>query len=139
MLAYQFRQILVGRNNYSCVGGFGLGRTQGFVGSVLKHPQQSHLKRRAHFSDFIQKISHMLERNTSEQNRPMASLREVFVIFSAARLNEVMRHSRSTVKTPSEMLSRMASVGVSGAGVFVFLRTFILFYEDSPCRENQFY
>jgi hypothetical protein len=51
----------------------------------------------------------------------MASLREVLVIFSAARLNEVMRHSRSTVKTPSEMLSRMASVGVSGPGVFVFL------------------
>jgi hypothetical protein len=44
------------------------------------------------------------------------------VIFSAARLKEVMRHSESTVKTPSEMLSRMASVGVSNAGCFLFGR-----------------
>ena len=55
--------------------------------------------------------SHMLERNTSMQSRPIASRRGTPVISSAARLNEVMRHVSSTVKTPSEMLSRMAPVG----------------------------
>jgi len=52
----------------------------------------------------------MLDRNTSEQSRPMASLREIPVISSAARLNEVIRQSRSTVKTPSEILSKIAFV-----------------------------
>jgi hypothetical protein len=56
----------------------------------------------------------MLERKTSEHRFPTASRRETPVIFSAARLNEVMRQSNPTVKTPSEMLSRMASVGASG-------------------------
>jgi hypothetical protein len=42
----------------------------------------------------------------------MASERDTPVIASAARLKDVMRHSRSTVNTPSEMLSRMSSVGV---------------------------
>ena len=65
--------------------------------------------------------SHMLERNTSGQSRPIASFRDIPVISSAARLNEVIRHSRSTVKTPSEILSRMASVGV---GTIPFLRVF---------------
>ena len=55
----------------------------------------------------------MSARSTSEHRRPMASRRSTPVICSAARLNEVTRHCRSTVKTPSEMLSRMASVGVS--------------------------
>jgi len=65
--------------------------------------------------------SHMLERNTSGQSRPIASFRDIPVISSAARLNEVIRHSRSTVKTPSEILSRIASVGV---GAVPFLRAF---------------
>jgi hypothetical protein len=52
----------------------------------------------------------MLDRKTSEHRRPMASLRGTPVISSAARLNEVTRQSESTVKTPSEMLSRMVSV-----------------------------
>jgi hypothetical protein len=52
----------------------------------------------------------MLDRKTSEHRRPKASLRGTPVISSAARLNEVTRHSESTVKTPSEMLSRMVPV-----------------------------
>jgi len=47
------------------------------------------------------------------------------VISSAARLNEVIRQSKSTVKTPSEMLCRMASLGVKAAGLTLFLRLFI--------------
>jgi len=58
-----------------------------------------------------QSASHMLERKTSEQKRPRASFRGIPVISSAARLNEVIRQFRSTVNTPSEMLSRTASVG----------------------------
>jgi hypothetical protein len=42
---------------------------------------------------------------------------DISVIPSAAQLNEVIRHSRSTVKTPSEMLSRMASVGGRGGPI----------------------
>jgi len=52
----------------------------------------------------------MLERNTSEQSLPIASCLSTPVISWAARLKEVILHSGSTVKTPSEMLSRMASV-----------------------------
>ena len=63
--------------------------------------------RRAHSA------SHMLARNTSEQRRPMASSRATPVICSAPRLKEVMRHSGSTVNTPSEMLSRMESVATA--------------------------
>lgn len=55
---------------------------------------------------------HMLERNTSEHGRPTASARATPVISSAARLNEAIRHCASTVNTPSEMLSRMASVAL---------------------------
>ncbi|OPZ89153.1 MAG: hypothetical protein BWY73_01557 [candidate division TA06 bacterium ADurb.Bin417] len=71
-----------------------------------------------------QLASHMLQRKTSEQRRPTASRRGTPVIFSAARLKEVIRHSLSTVKTPSEMLSRMDSVGcrVVLSIVFIFLR-----------------
>jgi hypothetical protein len=57
-----------------------------------------------------QSVSHMLARNTSEQRRPRASVRPMPVMSSAARLNDVIRHSASTVNTPSEMLSRMMSV-----------------------------
>jgi len=59
---------------------------------------------------------HRLDLNTSAQGRPIASLRDTPVIFSAARLNEVTRHPSSTVNTPSEMLSKIASVAV---GIFV--------------------
>jgi hypothetical protein len=76
-----------------------------------------------------QSSPHMLERKTSEQSRPRASWRTIPVISSAARLNEVTRHARSMVKTPSEMLSRIASVGVKPQAfarifedlIFVFL------------------
>ena len=67
-----------------------------------------------------QSFPHMLQRNTSAQGRPRASARDTPVISSAARLKDVMRQSRSTVNTPSEMLSRIASVSASavcgGAG-----------------------
>jgi hypothetical protein len=56
----------------------------------------------------------MLARNTSEQRRPMASARAILVICSAARLKEETRHSASTVKTPSEMLSRIEPVSIRG-------------------------
>ena len=69
-------------------------------------------------------VSHMLDRNTSEQSRPMASLRGIPVISSSARLKDVMRHSASTVKTPSEMLSRIASVGVIRADFLPFFNLF---------------
>jgi hypothetical protein len=49
----------------------------------------------------------MLARKTSQQRLPTASSRLTPVIRSAARLNDVIRHSRSTVKTPSLMESRM--------------------------------
>jgi hypothetical protein len=52
----------------------------------------------------------MPDLNTSEQRLPIASLRGTPVIFSAAQLKDVMHHPASTVKTPSEMLSRMVSV-----------------------------
>jgi hypothetical protein len=61
----------------------------------------------------------MLERKTSEQRRPMASVRDTPVMVSAARLKDEMRHSRSTVNTPSDMLSRMASVGVGAVALFL--------------------
>jgi hypothetical protein len=60
----------------------------------------------------------MLERKTSEHRFPRASPRATPVISSAARLNDVMRHSGSTVKTPSEMLSKMASVGAPRSEAF---------------------
>ena len=47
----------------------------------------------------------------------MASSRGMPVISSAARLKIVIRHSASTVKTPSEMLSSTASVGVWARGL----------------------
>ena len=53
--------------------------------------------------------------------RPIASLRDTPVITSAARLNDVMRHSLSTVNTPSEMLSKIASVGLACGPVTRFL------------------
>ena len=73
-----------------------------------------------------QSDSHMLDRNTSEQNLPIASSRGMPVISSAARLKEVMRQSPSTVNTPSEMLSRMASVNdpVESLSVFCFAISF---------------
>ena len=79
-----------------------------------------------------QSVSHMLERKTSEQNRPLASSREMPVIVSAARLNEVMRQSWSTVKTPSEMLSRMASVeaGATGLGLFCLFKRMVNHFRD---------
>jgi hypothetical protein len=52
----------------------------------------------------------MLDLKTSQQRRPIASLRFMPVMSSAARLNEVIFQSRSTVKTPSEMLSRIDAV-----------------------------
>jgi len=57
----------------------------------------------------------MLARNTSAQGFPMASPRDMPVISSAARLNDVILHSPSTVNTPSEMLSRIASVDCGAA------------------------
>jgi len=69
-----------------------------------------------------QSAPHMLERKTSAQRRPSASLRGTPVIFSAARLNEVTRHSPSTVNTPSDMLSKIAfvAVGFSVAELWFF-------------------
>jgi len=64
----------------------------------------------------------MLDLNTSEQRRPTASERGTPVITSAALLKEVMRHFRSMVKTPSEMLSRIVSVRLWAGGVTDFLR-----------------
>jgi hypothetical protein len=59
--------------------------------------------------------SHILDLNTSEQSRPNASFRGIPVISSAARLKEVTRQFMSTVNTPSDMLSRIASVGAKNA------------------------
>ncbi|MPN13149.1 hypothetical protein SDC9_160469 [bioreactor metagenome] len=74
------------------------------AGRLIRGRPDSSVRRSA------QAASHMLDLNTSGQGRPIASLRSMPVMASAARLNEVTRHSRSTVKTPSEMLSRIASV-----------------------------
>jgi hypothetical protein len=72
-----------------------------------------------------QSASHMLARKTSEQRLPIASHRVMLVISSAARLNDVMRHCGSTVNTPSEMLSMIASAGgVSSRCVPGFLFAF---------------
>ena len=54
--------------------------------------------------------SQMLARKTSQQGRPIASDAETPVIFSAARLKNVIRHSGSTVNTPSAMLFKIISV-----------------------------
>jgi transcriptional regulator with XRE-family HTH domain len=65
--------------------------------------------------------------------RPSASARDTPVIFSAARLNDVTRHASSTVNTPSEILSRMASV--YGPGVSLSVCNFFvikLWYRISP-------
>ena len=55
-------------------------------------------------------LSQIVALKTSAQSRPTASSRGMPVISSAARLNEVMRQSGPTVKTPSAMLSSMMSV-----------------------------
>ena len=57
--------------------------------------------------------SQMLALKTSQQGFPMASSRVTPVIPCAARLNEVIRQSLSTVKTPSAMESRMIFVACS--------------------------
>ncbi len=57
--------------------------------------------------------SQMLEWNTSRQRLPRASCAGTPVISAAARLNEVMRQSRSTVNTPSATLSMMVSQDMS--------------------------
>ena len=51
----------------------------------------------------------LVARKTSEQVRPMASAAGTPVMRSAARLNDVIRQSLSTVKTPSAIQSRMVS------------------------------
>jgi len=90
----------------------------------------------------------MLDRKTSEHPFPRASPRRTPVISSAARLNEVILQSPSTVKTPSEMLSRMASVGEAGGrtdrffpAVFfisrgVFILVILLTIGDHPFQVN---
>ncbi|OQA61780.1 MAG: hypothetical protein BWY39_02010 [Spirochaetes bacterium ADurb.Bin269] len=64
----------------------------------------SRVRRRGHDD------SHMFDLKTSKQFLPIASVRSTPVIRSAARLNEVIFQSLSTVNTPSEMLSRMFEV-----------------------------
>ena len=49
----------------------------------------------------MQPVSHTSARNTSKHGLPRACARGIPVIFSAARLKEVMRQSISTVNTPS--------------------------------------
>ena len=65
----------------------------------------------ADFVSMVRRIrqpdSHILARKTSWQGLPMASSFGMPVICSAALLNESMRQFRSTVKTPSAILSRM--------------------------------
>ena len=51
--------------------------------------------------------SQWVARKTRAQRLPMTSLRDQPVMRSAARLNEVIRPSWSTVKMPSGMLSKM--------------------------------
>jgi hypothetical protein len=60
-----------------------------------------------------QSVSQRLARNTSQQGRPIACSRRIPVIVSAARLKEVTRQPSSTVKTPSQMLSRMMEVDLA--------------------------
>jgi hypothetical protein len=52
-------------------------------------------------------VLHTLLPKTSEHDRPIASSFDTPVIFSAALLNDVIVHSKSTVKTPSSILSNM--------------------------------
>jgi hypothetical protein len=54
-----------------------------------------------------QACSQWVVRNTRAHGVPMTSFRSHPVIRSAARLNEVIRPSWSTVKIPSGMLSKM--------------------------------
>ena len=54
-------------------------------------------------------LSQMFARKTSRQGRPTASSRRIPVISSAARLKDMIRQSRSTVKTPSPRESRITS------------------------------
>jgi hypothetical protein len=56
-----------------------------------------------------QEPSHIVARNTLLHRCPIASSREIPVIFSAARLKVVMRQSPSTVNTPSLIESRTGS------------------------------
>jgi hypothetical protein len=63
---------------------------------------------------------HILDRKTSKQRWP----RGTPVIASAARLKVAIRHAVSTVKTPSEMLSKMASVVVGMVGIYL-LRLYV--------------
>ena len=56
-----------------------------------------------------QASAQIFARSTSLHRWPMASSRRMPVIFSAARLKELMRQSRSTVKTPSLIESRIGS------------------------------
>ncbi|XPS90431.1 uncharacterized protein Dvar_84500 [Desulfosarcina variabilis str. Montpellier] len=56
-----------------------------------------------------QAVSQMLVRKTSPQGRPIASMLRTRVIFSAARLKEVISQFKSTVKTPSLIEFRMVS------------------------------
>ncbi len=60
-----------------------------------------------------QACSQMSARNSSQQKRPSARCRGTPVVFSAARLKLVIRHSRSTVKTASLRESRMGLAGKS--------------------------
>jgi hypothetical protein len=77
-----------------------------------------------------QAFSQMLVRNTSQQGRPVASIRRTRVIFSAARLKEVICQSRSTVKTPSLMESRIVSwwFGAIFAGTVVSFQPDAIWY-----------
>ena len=50
----------------------------------------------------------MLDSKTSQQGRPITSSRRTPVICSAALLKKVMRHSASTVRTPSATQSSTA-------------------------------
>ena len=56
-----------------------------------------------------QSVSQTSARNISLHFWPRAFLRGIPVISSAARLNEVMHQSKSTVKTPSVIESRITS------------------------------
>jgi hypothetical protein len=55
------------------------------------------------------------------------------VISSAARLKKVIRQSKSTVNTPSEMLSRIASVGAVNTGPwFSFVLPITIYRPEAP-------
>jgi len=59
------------------------------------------------------------------------------VIRSAARLNEAIRHCGSTVKTPSEMLSRIASVDVPAVyGIFLLTTFYIPDFRKLPINHT---